>query len=733
MKKTLKIFAAGIFSLIIMAGVVQPGIIVQAGNDINGMFIEPIDGVVGLEVDLTPQFGSNGKFIAPIEAPLDGSVAISTRAEMEAIKNDLNGKYHLINDIDLSGSDWVPLGDDQIKFTGIFDGQGHVVKNMTITGEDFEDNGLFGYAVDAVIVNVGMENTNINSNRSSSETYAGGICGYISSLQSSSIINNCYNTGTISASSSDNYLGGICGGMGYESDISNCYNTSDITAASLLYAFAGGICGYADSAISNCFNTGDVMADSSVYCEVYGGGICGNSYYLFINNCYNTGDVTVNAYSSSYGGGICGYIRSFYSSTPSIISNCYNTGNLIVSSTWNVYAGGICGYADVLISNCYNEGDINASCLSSEANAGGICGVSSLVISNCYNEGAVTASSSSYSAFAGGICGCIKIQASDFYSINNCYNTGDITASSLSSSFSFSCAGGILGYANLGLFTTSISNCCNTGAVAASSSYYYYLYAGGICGYSDVFISNCYNKGDVNVYSSNSYDFAGGICGYSFSASINNCYNMGNVTASGGAGGICSASESSINNCYNNGSVTAYRHAGGICASTYGTISNCYNTGTLTASSDDDVSIGGIYGYNQDEESIAINSYCLELYDNTFGTQLTSDQMKNEASFTGFDFDDVWGIDPSINNGYPHLQVFDYSNLNKILYGDVNGDGLIEINDLTLLRRHFANWQNITLSPGADVNGDSKIEINDLTILRRYFANWSGITLGPTF
>lgn len=71
-----------------------------------------------------------------------------------------------------------------------------------------------------------------------------------------------------------------------------------------------------------------------------------------------------------------------------------------------------------------------------------------------------------------------------------------------------------------------------------------------------------------------------------------------------------------------------------------------------------------------------------------------------------------------------HVEVIDF------LYGDVNGNGEVLTNDLTILRRHFANWPEIVIYPGADVNGDGKVLTNDLTILRRYFANWPGVVLG---
>jgi hypothetical protein len=35
---------------------------------------------------------------------------------------------------------------------------------------------------------------------------------------------------------------------------------------------------------------------------------------------------------------------------------------------------------------------------------------------------------------------------------------------------------------------------------------------------------------------------------------------------------------------------------------------------------------------------------------------LSDSQMKQQASFTGFDFTNTWDISPTINNGYPYLR-----------------------------------------------------------------------------
>jgi len=55
----------------------------------------------------------------------------------------------------------------------------------------------------------------------------------------------------------------------------------------------------------------------------------------------------------------------------------------------------------------------------------------------------------------------------------------------------------------------------------------------------------------------------------------------------------------------------------------------------------------------------------------------------------------------------------------SILPGDVNGDGKVDLTDLTMLAR---NWQqNVMPYTNGDVSGDGKVDLTDLTMLAR---NW---------
>ena len=50
---------------------------------------------------------------------------------------DYSGTYiELADDIDVSDSEWTPIGDSSVVFNGSFDGKGHTVKGMTVGSTD---------------------------------------------------------------------------------------------------------------------------------------------------------------------------------------------------------------------------------------------------------------------------------------------------------------------------------------------------------------------------------------------------------------------------------------------------------------------------------------------------------------------------------------------------------------------------------------------------------------------
>ena len=63
----------------------------------------------------------------------EGYVGIYTEADLDLIRNDPDGNFILMADIDLGGKEHTPIGDYLNPFDGKFDGNGHVISNFTIT------------------------------------------------------------------------------------------------------------------------------------------------------------------------------------------------------------------------------------------------------------------------------------------------------------------------------------------------------------------------------------------------------------------------------------------------------------------------------------------------------------------------------------------------------------------------------------------------------------------------
>ena len=372
--------------------------------------------------------------------------SISTKEELVALADYVNsGKntsgmiFVLSADIDLSSiSNWTPIGDystrSSYSFKGSFDGNGHVIKNVTIDNEAKGYQGLFGHTgQDAVIKNVGVENCSVTGN-----SYVGGLIG---TAAYSSTVSNCYSTGTVSGNS---YVGGLIGYVTSDSSdpttVSNCYSAGTVSGNS----YIGGLIGEASSqytSVSNCHATGDITGSG------YVGGLIGKA--STVSNCYATGAVIGN----SDVGGLIGMASS--------VSNCYATGTV----SGNSAVGGLIGQfynssstIAALISNCYSTGDVTGS----GDRVGGLVGYYRLIysttylISNCYATGIVRGGD-----YIGGLVGSASGSAGNL-SINNCYSTGDITGSGY--------VGGLTGYlAPPSNSTTTVSNCYTTGTVSGNS------------------------------------------------------------------------------------------------------------------------------------------------------------------------------------------------------------------------------------------------------------------------
>ena len=63
------------------------------------------------------------------------------------------------------------------------------------------------------------------------------------------------------------------------------------------------------------------------------------------------------------------------------------------------------------------------------------------------------------------------------------------------------------------------------------------------------------------------------------------------------------------------------------------------------------------------------------------------------------------------------------------MYGDVDGNGSVNLTDLSVLSQFFAEIIS-SVEAGADVDGNGSINLTDLSVLSQYFAEIID-TLGP--
>ncbi len=230
-----------------------------------------------------------------------------------------------MNDIDLSGyGNWDPIGHidldsgDITPFSGIFDGNGHVIKNMTIRHPEVSDFdtlnpndlmnynnlGLFRAIGDGEVKNLGIENVDI---------YGFGYLGGLVGSMENSTVTNCYVTGNIEQQL---YSGGLIGVM-ENSVVENCY--------------------------TNC-NISLIDVNAPIGAGGAGGLVCTGSGE--IKNCYTTGTIETNQMS---GGLVDGFNGT--------ISNCYSIMKIIEVGTSPRKNGALVGNGVDSIKNCYYNKD----------------------------------------------------------------------------------------------------------------------------------------------------------------------------------------------------------------------------------------------------------------------------------------------------------------------------------------------------------------------------------------
>ncbi|MCK5740853.1 MAG: T9SS type A sorting domain-containing protein, partial [Chlorobi bacterium] len=253
-------------------------------------------------------------------------------------------------------------------------------------------------------------------------------------------------------------------------------------------------------------------------------------------------------------------------------------------------------YADILIENCHSEGTVEGA-----ARIGGFCGetyafLGEILIKKCSSIGNVSGKNS-----VGGFSG--KNEGNgDFVYIRSCSSNCIVL-------------GVDPGHKNIGGFSGHDQVTYNQ------------------VGFGEIVVQQCVSTGSVK-----GDDRAGGFIGSCLGSYYINCASLCSVEGIGHIGGFVGKIlkinvpfPSLLMKCYSVGSVKGSFNVGGFC-------------GIMVADEKIDIK----YSY-YDIETNSIDS-------SDGGTGKTTAQMKTRSTFETWDFDEIWGIDPEINNGYPFLK-----------------------------------------------------------------------------
>jgi len=290
-------------------------------------------------------------------------VEIRTWYELDAIRNNLDGSYILINDLDSTtagyeelagpngneGMGWLPIGTEDNPFTGSLDGQGYEIRDLIMYASGLSHVGVFSFVGEGgQIEDIGVGDAEVIGDE---------VAGCLVAV--------CYGTVTNSYSIASVYGHDYAGGLVGENHgtVTDSYFKGSVTSD----AVAGGLVGINEGIVSNSYATGNVTG--GWLCV---GGLVGGNAGT-VTNSYSSCDVSGDVIEGFGVGGLVGWNGG--DSFPGTVSNSYSTGSV----TGEDDVGGLVGVNVGAVSNSYSTGNVTG-----EADVGGLVGANYGTVSNSF-------------------------------------------------------------------------------------------------------------------------------------------------------------------------------------------------------------------------------------------------------------------------------------------------------------------------------------------------------------
>jgi len=408
----------------------------------------------------------------------------------------------------------------------------------------------------------------------------------------------------------------------------------------------GGLFGWnAGGTITNCHVSGALAGYIGV------GSLGGIQFSGAMANSTSSGNVYA---PGLYSGGLVGAIDSV------VVSNCRS--NATVSG--GQYAGGLVGGMGVImdggqILTCESSGSVSANSMS-----GGLVGIVGAAGETDNIVGTVIDSRASGNVT--GYAGIGGFAGLNYGAINDCSSTGNVGVSSFES---FAIAGFVAGNYN------SISRCYSTGNVTGGNVFGAYLYTAGfvsvnggeydyspeegdpIVKYAQATIDEAYSTGNITSASG----LNGGFAGINYDGSIiRKSYSTGNVNGADTVGGFAGENAGTIIDSYHSYGVTGNLStaiSAGFSAKNSGGLLRCFSAGSVEGAS----STGGLIGENTGTFESCFYDENTYQSDTGKGTKETAANMKKQATFSGWDFSNIWLIDENSSRPYLSYQAYTWT------------------------------------------------------------------------
>ncbi len=214
---------------------------------------------------------------------------IKFREDVESVNSKYkNATISLVNDLDLGGINWDPIGDSAYngaKFTGTFYGNGHSIKNLTITGGQdgigTEYLGLFS-CLDGTVMDLIIENPNITGTH-----FLGAVAGYSYEdlyLRGCTVKGGSIEAKVVTVAGTQNTyndgddVGGLVGYINGGATIRNCEVSGNITLKG--HRQVGGLVGGLNATTGSNTLSGNVVKDVTIITD------CSEAY---VHNTYPAG------------------------------------------------------------------------------------------------------------------------------------------------------------------------------------------------------------------------------------------------------------------------------------------------------------------------------------------------------------------------------------------------------------------------------------------------------------